>query len=185
MNEIYVATDIESNGPSPGHHSMLSFASVAFTLDKTILSTFTRNLELLHGAKEHPETMAWWRTQQDAWRACRMNPTPPAGAMQDYVTWLAQLPGRPIFVAHPVAFDYAWIAWYLWEFTGHDPFERRALDLASYASALLNRPVTQSTREHMPEHWFDKDFVHNHQALDDALGYAKLTCAMLAERRPA
>ena len=178
MNDIYVATDIESNGPSPGHHSMLSFGSVAFTLDKTILSTFTRNLELLQGASEHPDTMAWWRTQQDAWRACRMNPVPAAQAMPDYVAWLQQLPGRPVFVAHPVAFDYAWISWYLWEFTGSDPYERRSLDLSSYASALLNRPVTQCTKEQMPKHWFDKDFVHNHQALDDAMGYAKLTCNM-------
>ena len=51
MSELYVATDIESNGPSPGHHSMLSFGSVAFTPDKTILSTFERNLELLPGTR--------------------------------------------------------------------------------------------------------------------------------------
>ncbi|NJO39112.1 MAG: exonuclease, partial [Rhizobiales bacterium] len=54
--DIHVATDIECNGPSPGHHSMLSFASVAFTPDKTILATFARNLTLLQGAGEHPDT---------------------------------------------------------------------------------------------------------------------------------
>ena len=185
MTDIYVATDIESNGPSPGHHSMLSFGSVAFTPDKQIHATFTRNLELLQGAGEHLPTMQWWRTQQDAWRACRMNPVPAAQAMIDYVAWLKKLPGLPIFVAHPVAFDYAWISWYLWKFAGEDPFERRALDISSYASALLNRPVTQCSKEDMPKHWFDKDFVHNHQALDDAMGYAKLTCNIWAERRPA
>ena len=186
MSDLYVATDIESNGPSPGHHSMLSFGSVAFTpSDKKIYSTFTCNLELLPGAAEHPETMRWWRTQQDAWRACRMNPVPPRRAMRDYVAWLKEFPGQPIFVAHPVAFDYAWISWYLWEFVGEDPFQLRSLDLSSYASALLGRPVTECKKEQMPKHWFDKDFVHNHQALDDARGYAKLTCNMLAERRPA
>ena len=122
MNDIYVATDIESNGPSPGHHSMLSFGSVAFTPDKQIHATFTRNLELLQGAGEHLPTMQWWRTQQDAWRACRMNPVPAAKAMEDYLAWLKNLPGRPVFVAHPVAFDYAWISWYLWKFVGEDPY---------------------------------------------------------------
>jgi DNA polymerase III alpha subunit (gram-positive type) len=185
VNDLYVATDIESNGPSPGHHSMLSFASAAFLPDKTIVSTFARNLELLHGAKEHPETMAWWRTQQDAWRACRADPVQPKRAMLDYVDWLKALPGQPIFVAHPVAFDYPFMSWYLWEFAGEDPFERRSLDLSSYAAGLLSRPVTQCKKEQMPKHWFDKDFVHNHQALDDALGYAKLACNMLGERRPA
>lgn len=185
---IYVATDIESNGPSPGHHSMLSFGSVAFTPDKTILATFTRNLELLTGAGEHPDTMAWWQTQPDAWHACRKNPAPPKQAMTDYVAWLKDLGGKPIFVAHPVAFDYAWISWYLWEFAGEDPYRRRSLDISSYASALLNRPVTQCKKEQMPKHWFDPDFIHNHQALDDALGYAKLTCNLWADRaegRPA
>lgn len=183
--EIYVATDIESNGPSPGHHSMLSFGSVAFTADKSIHATFTRNLELLKDAKEHPDTMAWWRTQEDAWHACRENLVSAAEAMKDYVSWLKNLPGRPVFVAHPVAFDYAYISWYLWEFAGEDPYERRALDISSYAAALLGRPVTECRKENMPQHWFDQDFVHNHQALDDALGYAKLTCNLLGERRPA
>jgi len=181
ISEIYVATDIESNGPSPGHHSMLSFGSVAFTPDKTILATFTRNLELLPGASEYPATMAWWQTQPDAWHACRKNPVPPKQAMTDYVAWLKDLTPKPIFVAHPVAFDYTWISWYLWEFAGEDPFRRRTLDISSYASALLNRPVTQCKKEQMPKHWFDPDYNHNHQALDDARGYANLTCNLWAD----
>lgn len=30
MAEIYVSTDIEADGPIPGPHSMLSFASAAY-----------------------------------------------------------------------------------------------------------------------------------------------------------
>lgn len=180
MSDIYVATDIESNGPSPGHHSMLSFGSVAFTPDKSILSTFTRNLDVLPGAGEYPPTMSWWRTQSDAWRACRENAVPPRNAMIDYVAWLKKLPGRPIFVAHPVAFDYPFIAWYLWEFAGEDPFQRQSLDLASFAAAIMKCPVTKAKASSMPKGWFDKDFTHNHQALDDAMGYAKLACNMMA-----
>ena len=180
MNSVYVATDIESNGPSPGHHSMLSFGSVAFTADKSILSSFTRNLDVLPGAGEYPETMAWWRTQPDAWRACRENAAPPRNAIIDYVAWLKKLPGKPIFVAHPVAFDYAFIAWYLWEFAGEDPFQRRSLDLSSYAAAMMKCPVTDAKAKNMPKSWFDQDYVHNHQALDDAMGYAKLAGNMMA-----
>ena len=51
IKEVYISTDIEANGRSPGHHSMLSFASVAFKLDKTIVSTFERNLKELSGTK--------------------------------------------------------------------------------------------------------------------------------------
>lgn len=35
MTEIYVSTDIEADGPIPGPHSMLSFASAAYKADKT------------------------------------------------------------------------------------------------------------------------------------------------------
>jgi hypothetical protein len=50
MKEIYVSTDVESDGPIPGIHSMLSFASAAYFADKILLSTFSANLELLPSA---------------------------------------------------------------------------------------------------------------------------------------
>ena len=73
MDEVYVSTDIETDGPSPGHYSMLSLASVAFRLDKSIIGTFERNLELLPGARQCPRTMEFWKTQPEAWAACRTN----------------------------------------------------------------------------------------------------------------
>ena len=71
MAEIYVSTDIEADGPIPGPHSMLSFASVALTLEKQVVGTFSANLELLPGAEGHPDTMAWWKKHPEAWKACR------------------------------------------------------------------------------------------------------------------
>ena len=53
-DEIYVSTDVEADGPIPGPHSMLSFASAAFRADKSLVGTFTRNLELLPGAAPDP-----------------------------------------------------------------------------------------------------------------------------------
>ncbi|HKX30422.1 MAG TPA: exonuclease, partial [Blastocatellia bacterium] len=50
MDEIYVSTDVETDGPIPGIHSMLSFGSAAYRADKTLVETFTANLELLPGA---------------------------------------------------------------------------------------------------------------------------------------
>ena len=45
--EIYVSTDIEADGPIPGPHSMLSFASAAYQTDRTLAGTFSCNLETL------------------------------------------------------------------------------------------------------------------------------------------
>ena len=71
MAEIYVSTDVEVDGPIPGPHSMLSFGSAAFLADKTLLATFSANLEALPGADGHPDTMAWWDKFPEAWQACR------------------------------------------------------------------------------------------------------------------
>src|SRR5688572_19694035 len=47
MPEIYVSTDVEADGPIPGPHSMLSFASAAYRADKALVGTFEANLTLL------------------------------------------------------------------------------------------------------------------------------------------
>ncbi len=94
--EIYVSTDVESDGPIPGPHSMLSFASAAYLFDKTLVGTFEANLVLLPGAAGDPKTMEWWQGQPNAWAACRSNVREPAAVMPEYVAWLKSLPGRPV-----------------------------------------------------------------------------------------
>src|SRR5215472_10389529 len=103
--EIYVSTDIEADGPVPGINSMLSFASAAYQPDKQLIARFSANLDLLPGATSDPNTMAWWNTKQDAWAACRKNTRPPESVMSEYVAWLKDLPGTPVFVGYPAAFD--------------------------------------------------------------------------------
>src|SRR5678815_545623 len=93
--EIYISTDIETDGPIPGPHSMLSFASAAYQPDKTLVSTFSANLETLPGASGDPKTMEWWKKEPEAWEACRQNLQSPEVAIRDYVAWLKSLPGKP------------------------------------------------------------------------------------------
>src|SRR6476659_4276642 len=96
MSEIYVSTDVEADGPIPGPHSMLSFGSVAYLPDKTLVGTFTANLVELPGAAGAPDTMAWWGRNPQAWAACRAEVRDPAEAMTAYRGWLEGLPGRPV-----------------------------------------------------------------------------------------
>ena len=182
MTEIYVSTDVETDGPIPGPHSMLSFGSAAYRADKTLVSTFAANLETLPGAAGNPGTMEWWATQPEAWQACRQNPQPPEQAMKLYVEWVKGLPGRPVFVGYPVAFDFLFVYWYLIRFTGESPFSHSALDIKTYAMALLGKPYRASTKRNMPRSWFDK-LPHTHQALDDAIEQGALFCNMLKARQ--
>jgi hypothetical protein len=179
--EIYVSTDIEADGPIPGPNSMLSLASAALLPDKTMVGTFTANLEILPGASGDPRTMEWWARQPEAWAACRRDPRDPAIAMPEYVSWVEGLPGRPVFVGYPVAYDFLFVYWYMIRFAGRSPFSHSALDIKTLAMALLGREYRESTKRHMPAAWFG-DLPHTHVALDDAIGQGVLFCNMLAER---
>src|SRR2546428_3054384 len=106
MAEIYVSTDVEADGPIPGPHSMLSFASAAYGADKVLHATFSANLETLPGAAGHAETMRWWAEHRVAWEASRTNLESPEAAMRRYLKWLRSLQARPVFVAYPAGFDF-------------------------------------------------------------------------------
>jgi len=178
--EIYVSTDVETDGPIPGPNSMLSFGSAAYTADKRLIATFAANLETLPGAEADPKTAQWWGTQPDARAACRQGLERPELAMPRYVAWLKALPGRPVFVGYPAGFDFLFVYWYLIRFAGESPFSFSALDIKTYAMAMLKIGYRDSTKRHMPKHWFDAH-KHTHVALDDAIEQGALFCNMLAE----
>jgi len=182
MPEIYVSTDVEADGPIPGPHSMLSLASAAYTADKRLLGTFSVNLETLPGATPNPDTMAWWATQKDAWEACRKDPERPEDALPRYRDWVKALPGRPVFVAYPAGFDFTFVYWYLMRFAGESPFSFSALDVKTYAMALLGVEYRSAVKGKMPKHWRDP-LPHTHVALDDAIEQGALFCNMLADRK--
>ncbi|MDP2345427.1 MAG: exonuclease [Deltaproteobacteria bacterium] len=184
--EVYVSTDIESDGPIPGPHSMLSFGSVAFDDEGNELGWFSRNLVTLEGAQGHPDTMKWWATQSAAWEACRADPRDPATAMKDYVGWLEALPGKPVFVGYPVAFDFLFVHWYLHRFVGRSPFSHSALDMKTLAMTLLGEPFRfrEATKRNMPRRWFPP-IEHNHIAVDDAREQGLIFLAMRNELRTA
>ena len=180
-DEIYISTDIEADGPIPGPNSMLSFASAAYRADKTLVGTFTRNLTTLPAAAPDPKTEAWWKSQPEAWATCRKDLCEPRAAMNDYVAWLGELPGRPVFVGYPASYDFLFVYWYLMRFAGESPFSHAALDIKTFAMSLLGTRYRDATKRNMPKRWFD-ELPHTHVALDDALGQGALFCNMLRER---
>ncbi|MGO4155614.1 exonuclease [Cupriavidus sp. YAF13] len=180
--EIYVSTDVEADGPIPGPHSMLSFASAAMLADKTVLSTFSANLETLPGAAGHPAQMQWWQTQPEAWAACRRDLEPPERAMVRYVEWVESLPGKPVFVAFPAGFDFTWMFWYMMRFAGRSPFGWAALDIKTLGFALTGLPYRKTVKPALPAEWKDP-LPHTHVALDDALEQGALFCNMLTALR--
>ena len=183
--EVYVSTDIEADGPIPGPHSMLSLASAAYRADKTVIATFTVNLDTLPDAAPHPRTVEWWKGFPEAWDKSRQDTRAPEAAMRAYLEWIKGLPGRPVFLGFPASWDFMWVYWYLLRFTGERPFRESALDVRSYAMGMRKGSFAETTRTYLPKRWFDEGLPHTHVALDDALEQGAMFCNMLAENRRA
>lgn len=184
MSETYFSTDIESDGPIPGPNSMLSIGCVAFDQNGVELGCFSRNLELLPGASGDPDTMVWWSKPENksAWEACRKDLVLPEQAMKEFVSWVKGFNSRPVFVAYPSGFDFLYSYWYMIKFAGESPFSFSALDIKSFAMALMKLPFRQCTKRNMPRRWFPK-VPHTHVALDDAREQGLLFMNMLAESK--
>jgi hypothetical protein len=180
MPEIFVSTDVEADGPIPGPFSMLSFGSAAYRPDKLLVDTFSANLKQLPDAGTDPDTMAWWAKRPDDWAATRRDLQDPEAAMRAYYAWLNALPGTPVFVGYPAAFDFMFVYWYLMRFVGESPFGHRGLDIRSYAMAIMKTEFNKAGKHNMPKRWFD-DLPHTHHALDDALEQGAIFCNILKE----
>lgn len=185
MQELYVSTDVESDGPIPGIHSMLSFGSAVFTADKLMVSTFSANLETLPGATQDRSTMEWWATQPEAWEAHRKELEKPAVAMGRYWAWLKSFNDPIVFLAYPIAFDWKYIDYYLLRFCGDNPFGFEGLDVKSYINGMRpNKLFTKLSKKNFPKRWFN-DVPNNkaHVALDDAIEQGYMFLNIMAENK--
>ena len=187
--EIYISIDVETDGPIPGEYSMLSLGAAAFipslnTHGYQELGQYSVNLTTLPGAKQNPDTMDWWGSQPEAWKACREEPCDPTVTMQCFVDWIHHMAekydAKPVCVAYPSGFDFLFVYWYLIKFTGKSPFSFSAIDIKTYAMAMLKKGYRECTKKHMPKHWFS-EAPHTHKAVDDAIEQGQLFMYMLKE----
>jgi hypothetical protein len=183
MPEYFFVTDIEADGPNPGKNSMLSFATVAMTLPFKIEGTFSATIRPLPDCQPDPGTVAWFKSVPEAWAAATKDPVEPALAMANFVSWVRSFQGRRNFAAHGLAFDGGWIDHYLSRFTSErlisslrdvDPlFGGGGICLRSLASGALGWAFSECEYSRYPHNLLG-EVSHNHEALNDALGFAHL-----------
>lgn len=178
---MLISVDIEADGKIPGRNSMLSLGAVAFDLDRNVYGKFSVNLKELEGAAPDEDTAAWWKTQPEAWKACRENIVEPSVAMHMWLDWLRKF-DKPTFVGYPATYDFMFAYWYLVKFTDTSPFSFSGLDIKTYAAAVLDMPYRQATKRNYPKEWFGTE-KHNHVAVDDAYEQAMLLCSMVDYRK--
>lgn len=192
-NPVYVVTDIEVNGPTPGQHSMLAFASVAIDAAGGEIDSFEAVLGTLPEAGSDPITMKWFQGFPEALAAATENPAPPQAVMERYADWVRGLPGQAIFAAHPLAFDGAWIDYYLrrflqvrmlkgpWE--GERLFHTAGLCIQAFAAGRTGWDFAACFTGGYPPAWMGH-IPHDHTSINDARGYANLLRSLLQMSAP-
>ena len=189
--ERYISVDVETDGPVPGLHSMLSLGAAAYNAWGQRIGKFSANLETLPDAITDDRTMAWWAGQPEAWNRARERVRDPKTVMEEFHVFAlgeGRRAGRPVMVAYPAAFDAMWVTWYLLRFTSGDPFRRRCIDLKTLAMQLLGGGYAAAAKRNMPASWFTGK-RHSHVAAEDALEQGQLFVniieALREERRRA
>jgi hypothetical protein len=182
-SELYISVDIETDGPVPGLHSMLSIGAAAIR-DEEVFSTYSANLELV-GTEQDQETMLdFWAVFPTAYKATRENLVSPAFAIREFCQWVKDMkrPDEiPVFVAYPVTYDFSWLFYYGMNFARKqwwDTFKFQGLDMKSYAMATTGALYTYSDKANWPELWKMETPVHTHLAIDDAIEQAHQFIAM-------
>jgi hypothetical protein len=180
---IFIVTDIEADGPTPVHSSMLSFASVAIEADGTRHGEFEAVLKPRADKAPNADTMAWWQTQPEAWEHATTNPEAPEVVMPRYADWVDSLPGFRVFAAAPMIFDGLWMDHYLDLFAGtrvlgvpvkgRQIFKGGGVCLYTMAGTLRGAPYLEWGMQRAPAEWYGH-IEHTHKAIDDARGFANV-----------
>lgn len=179
---IFIVTDIESDGPTPLHNSILSFASVAIEADGARHGEFEAQLRRRPDRTTNETTMARWVTQPEASAATTANAEDPA-VVPRFVDWVESLPSPKVFFATPMIFGGLWMDHYLDEFAGtralSGPFKGRQIfkgggvRLYTIADTLRGAPCLDWGMSKLLAEFYGH-IAHTHLAIDDARGFANV-----------
>ena len=156
---VYVMVDVESDGPIPGDYSMICFGAVV--VREGLEQIFYGRLKPI-SEKWIPEALSVSGfTREDT-----LGFGDPKNVMENFARWIEKnTKGRALFVSDNNGFDWQFINWYFWHFTGGTHSAIRAQILArctrvwsrtrsrisSICGKLGTRTIRWTTREETPK----------------------------------
>ena len=162
----YVMVDVESDGPIPGDYSMVCFGAVV--VREGLEQVFYGKLKPI-AEKWIPEALA----VSGFTREETLEFDDPKTIMEKFTQWISQATkGRPMFVSDNNGFDWQFINWYFWHFTGANPFGHSSTNLGSLYKGLVRDTFQNFKHLRMT--------AHTHDPVDDARGNAEALLAMKA-----
>jgi hypothetical protein len=178
--EIYVATDVEADGPIPGPYSMLSLGMAAVGYPEL---AFYTQMQPISG-EFVPQALSVSGLDRD--RLIASAPTPHAAmvAAYDWVNGLRKI-GRPVFLAGPAVWDGMFVHWYFMRFVGKSPFgpTGSGVDLRSYWMGMQGCEWVESRKGKIKYSLGLQNIEHTHHAGDDARELAIVFEEILKSRK--
>ncbi|MFZ6874063.1 hypothetical protein ACO0LF_18555 [Undibacterium sp. Di27W] len=179
LPEIYIAVDVEADGPIPGPYSMISLGMAVaghpelsfYSEIKPISEEFDPAALAVSGLdRDH-----LIRNAPDAAQAIR--------AAYDWVNSLRKI-GRPVFLAAPAVWDGMFVHWYFMRYVGTSPFGSTGsgVDLRSYWMGLTGCEWVESRKGKIKYALNLEGLPHTHHAGEDAMELAQVFAAVLKSR---
>jgi hypothetical protein len=178
LPELYVAVDVEADGPIPGPYSMISLGMAVAGRSELTFYTELRPISdefvpeaLAVSGLDRQRLLAEAPTAEDAMRAA-----------DAWVRGLRKL-GRPVFLAAPAVWDGMFVHWYFIRFIGRSPFGATGsgVDLRSYWMGRTGGEWFASRKTDILSA-LDLRLPHTHHADEDAAELAQIFDAV--RRRP-
>jgi len=162
----YVMVDVEADGPIPGDYSMDCLGAIV--VNKCLQQTFYGRLKPI-ADRWIPEALAISGFSREE----TLGFDEPRMVMESFARWLKDnIKGRPFFVSDNNGFDFAFVSWYFWHFTGANPFGHSSTNLGSLYKGLVKD--TFQNFKHL------RRTTHTHHPVDDARGNAEALLQMKA-----
>ena len=183
LDELYIVTDVETNGPIPGEYGMISLGSVAVDLEGTIYGLFYVNLIPAEGSYEDPDTMAFWQKNPKAYAQSTYQPLDPRTAMIKYQAWLEELKVnhcQNLRLVADCSFDWMFVQYCLVRYLGTMPLGYNSINTKSLAWGLY---PDKTYNKVWLDRWSSKKYRHNHIAICDAIGEAFEFVGLMRELR--
>ena len=164
----WISVDVETDGPIPGDFSMIHLGAVV--IDKDLTTTFEAKIApITH--RYDPEALAisgFTREETETFQH-------PLMAMMGFSEWLNEVAeGTKLkFWADNNGFDWSFVNWYLWHFTGRNPF--------GYSCERINNLYHGAERSMSSSFKHLRETVHTHNPVDDAIGNAEAVKAIIVK----
>lgn len=177
--ETWISVDVETSGPAPSIHSLLSIG--ACLVDDPEVGFYIELKPTTDAATESALAVSGLSIAE-------LNETgiDPAEAMARFELWLDEVVPAghvPIFAGFNAPFDWMFVADWFWRFLGRNPFGHSALDIKSYFAGLSGGTWADTSMAIVAP-LYRRTPVLTHNALQDAKDQAELFRAMIAEAPP-